>query len=387
MADYFDELEELLDAAEEAAAKDDAIKKARAENRVIGDVCDMVAEMSAAGEMEKTQVNALASQLSEIVDNYTKTDIKNELKPHFVEKREGKRFDEVIENRLEEVRVVHSTDHKQGTVWRWRFSDGVELETDTSGDGGREHYSWSVFKRLYFDELVSQGQGEKLAEPDPNLLSGGDWTDWIDDLILEHSTTVEHVGPRTEAVRLLRDLVQRSPAYHDMDTVRERQGLWIEPENGGDKAATDGGEVELRVPVKEIKRICDQQGISTRALQIELQARGLTCSDRSGVSDAAYVDGVRVPYWALTTALAEPDAVIEEPSTPAEVVAEEEAERLNEEQTSVGAVSDDDLEQHDNHTGSDRDSSEADDSDGDDDTEPGVTDSFGSDPDGGDSDE
>jgi hypothetical protein len=388
MTDYFDVLEDLLEDAEKAAGLNDAIDKARAENRVLGDACDAVGNLSSEDEMSETQVSSLAGQLSDRLDNYNKTNIKQEIKPHFSEPSgEGKPFDELVEDRLDSLTVVHSTDHKQSTVWRWKFSDGVQLETEASADGGREHHAWPDFKEHYFDELVALGKGERIAKPTDDRRGGEGWKGFINDLILEHAESVEHVGPRTEAVRLLRDYVERSAAYCEMGVVRERQGVWIDVDSDGEEAAIpDGGAVELRIPFEHIQRTCDQTGITTRALQIELQARGLTHDKVNGVSNAEYVDGRRVPYWSLTTKLAEPDEVILDPATPAEKAAQRQAERLEEEQTSVGAVEDEDSEDREDsgETSEPRDGvidQPIDENDEEESEEAGLRNSFGTDPD------
>jgi hypothetical protein len=367
VSEYLDALEELIGSAEEAAGLEDAIDKARAENRVVGEACETVADLSASGDISESELSSLASNLSDILDNYNKTDIKGELREHFSEGRKGTPLDEVIESRLDELQVIHSTDAKQSTVWRWHFSDGVQIETETSKDGGREHHAWPVMKNYYFDQLVSLGRGERIAPPTSERRDAEDWREFVDNLILERSTPVEHVGPRTEAVRLLRDYVSRSIGYCEMPDVRERQGVWVDAD-AEQGIATDGGPTELRIPFEQIQRTCEQVGITTRALQIELQARGLTNDELAGVSAATYVDGVRVPYWSLTTALGEPDQIVAEAQSPAEKAAERQ---------DMGATPDPDGQQAD----------EENDEENDDEPEPGLRGSFGTDPDEADTDE
>jgi hypothetical protein len=380
MSDFVERAEELVEQAHSAQNRD-GIGRLKAENRLVGDACEVVAELSNQGDMTESEMNALADQLSDILARYNKTDLKSEFQEHFADEAgEGIPFNELLEDRLEELQTIHSTDAKQGTAWRWHFSDGVKLETETSKDGGRKHYDWHAFKMDYFDSLVAADRGTRIAKPDPELRDPEDWQDWVDELILEHSDAVKHVGPRTEAVQMLRDYVSRNIAYLDMADMRERQGVWVEGEPNPDAEATaDGGVSELRVPSSEVKRICDQVGISTRAMQIELDARGVTFDGTNGVSGATYINGQRVAYWSLSASFADPEEVIADPKTPAEQAREEERDQLESERTAVGGV-DGETEQPDpeptprsrNYENNDEET---------DDYEPGLREGFGADPD------
>jgi len=387
MSEFMDIAEELVEKAEDAANRE-GIKRLKAENSLVGTACERVAELSEAGEMSEGEMNALADQLADTLARYNKTDLKNEFGEHFAETGgEGVAFDELLETRLEKIQTIHSTDAKQGTVWRWYFSDGVQLETETSKDGGRKHYDWHGFKRDYFDSLISLDKGQRIAKPSPDLRDPDNWQVWIDDLILQYSEAIEHVGPRTEAVRMLRDYVSRNVAYLDMRDMRDRAGVWVDTDTDAE-AIADGGVSELRIPLEQIQRVCDQAGISTRGLQIELEARGLTYDGTNGVSGASYIDGKRVPYWALDPNFADPEEIIAEPKSPAEKAKEREEESLKEDKTAVGAV-----ESEEEECDSDKDVSPTPPSPDDgesaeeDNYEPGVTNTIGSDPDEVDDDE
>jgi len=378
MSDFTSAAEELAEAAEVAAEKE-GIERLKAENALVGEACERVDELSRRNEIAKSELSALADTLADMLARYNKTDLKEELQTHFSNGSEGRAFNEIIENRLDTLQTIHSTDSKQGVVWRWEFSDGVTLETETSKDGGRKHYDWQAFKRDYFDASVGLGRGETIGEPDGELKDSKEWQSWIDAIILQHAEPVEHVGPRTEAVRLLRDYISRNVAYTELQYMRERNGVWTD--------ADDANAVsEIRVPLDEIKRICDGLSISTRALQIELDARGLTHDDTNGVSGAGYVSGARVPYWALNAMIADPKEIISAPSTPAEKAEERAQEQHERDRTSVGAAGDSKDTEADNTEESTQPASDGgtdtrDESGDDGDYEPGMTDSFGKDPD------
>jgi hypothetical protein len=154
-----------------------------------------------------------------------------------------------------------------------------------------------------------------------------------------------------------------------MQTVRNRGGVGIDTDADSVDDLAPG--TQIQVPTQDIKRICDQVGITTRALQVELDARGVTADDMGGVSDATYVNGQRVSYWVVTAALAEPAAVVHDAETAAEQAAQDQADERAEQRTEIGAVD----SEHDD------DAADDDPSDGDgDDYEPGLRDSLGTDP-------
>jgi hypothetical protein len=384
MSAYLDRLEELTAAAQDASNAEDTAAIARRENQVVGDACEAVGELSANGDISKAEKNQLAGVLSDELAQYTKTDLKNEFDDYFQREQSGTPFDKLIEDRLEEIVVIKNTDHRQGAMFRWHFSDGVQLETETTEEGTRLHRAWQQFKELYFEARVAAGEGERIADPTQERRDSDQWREFVNDLILDHATTVEHVGPRTEAVRQLRDHIERHAAYTDMDTVRNRAGVGIDAD--ADTVDDLDANARIHVPTQDIKRICDQVGITTRALQVELDARGLTADGMAGVSDATYCNGERFPFWVVTAALAEPATITHDADSAAEQAAQEQAERRENSRTSLGATGgddgdgDDDTDDDDSAPAPAVDGGGPDDPPDDDDYDPGLNESLGTDP-------
>jgi hypothetical protein len=227
---------------------------------------------------------------------------------------------------------------------------------------------------------VALGDGESIADPTGDLTESEEWQEWINQQILDNTEPVEHVGPRTEAVRLLRDYIERNVAYRELSVMRERNGIWTD-------SSDPESVTELRIPLEQIKRICDELSITTRALQIELDARGLTHEDVNGVSDAGYSDQVRIPYWVLAPEIADPADIISDPTTPAEKAAERRDERHESDRTAVGGMEDADTESGSDASSGDNPGGETEQTDmfggepDEDEYTPGMTDSFGTDPD------
>lgn len=350
--------DELLDEAEAIGEEEERMtQRMRRENQLVGRAVDYIAVWSERDEISNANANALADALSSELSHYTKTDIKEEFSDVFVDGSdgvEGVPFDKLIDDRLEEVKVVSTTDAKQGLVWRWHFSDGVQLETEKSKDDGRKHYDWKSWKEDYFEALISTGKGERIGPPRMEIRDSNAWREYINNILLNRAETVEHVGPRTEAVEQLRDYVNRQTAYADVKDMRDRQGIWMDgaPASNGGEAATDGGgPSEICIPTQAVKRVCDQAGIKTRALQIELDAREETLPDVAGVSGYEYVDGQRVSFWRLDPEFAEPAEFVVDPESPADQVAREQEEAVEESRTDVGAVDKDDADEEAGESG------------------------------------
>jgi hypothetical protein len=351
--DLEDGTEKLLDEAEEIDSEDGMTARMRRENQLLERAVDYIAAWSEDGQISSANANALADALASELAHYTKTDIKDEFTGVFVDggdAADGIAFDQLIEQRLQEVKVVSTTDAKQGLVWRWHFSDGVQLETEKSKDEGRKHYDWPSWKEDYFEALISLGKGERIAPPTRDRRDSEDWKEFLSDILLERAETVEHVGPRTEAVKHLRDYVNRQTAYAEVKDMRDRQGIWMDapPADDEGEAATDGGgPSQIRIPTQAVKRVCDQAGIETRALQIELDARRQTLPDVAGVSDYEYVDGQRISFWCLDANFAEPAEFVQDAESPADQVAREQEESAEDARTDVGAVDTDNEETND----------------------------------------
>ena len=343
MSDWYDAVDQLTRSANQALDADDAIEQAKQTDQVIADACEVIQTHSQRGEIEKRHVNQLAGKLSDIFPNLTKTGIKDELQDYFVkDASEGQPFDEILDNRLDEIQIVRTTDKKQQPTFRYHFTNpDVEIEDDGDGDG-HLHYAHPAFRQRYFDAILAIGEGEEIGKPTPELRDSDDWKTWFDDTFLldehnEYVDTQKHVGPRTQAVRQLRDWIGRQMAYSDIEDAVERTGVHIDTTEESELDDLNP-ETTVNIPVDEIERICEQVGITSRALQIELDALGVTDPDVSGVSNPQYVNGQRRPYWAVTLKLAEPRDLIHDPKTPAEQVRENREEKSLSNQSDVGAV-------------------------------------------------
>lgn len=223
-------------------------------------------------------------------------------------------LNEWVDSNLEEVRVVRTTDHVQDTRYVWDFGD-ITLETE-SGAEGREHYAWSLFR-----DAIKDAGGPYLADPEPEQLRDGSaWREWIVGREEEHGTTKVYTGPRTNAVEYLQNRVRTADGFGDLEAAVDYNGVYVEvhndPPEGAEPVDTDAPEQEcpewrvelLLIPSEWVKDAVEEFGISHRALQNELDARGYTLEGKRSVATREYVAGRYLTFWALNGGFAAPAA-------------------------------------------------------------------------------
>lgn len=332
-----------LAALDEAADADNVAERAKAEQEAATTFAEGMA-IAIQNGLAEAHARSTCGQISDAANYYTKSDLVDLIEDAAAEQSQAdadrRPFDEVLENDLDEVVIVRTTDAKQSTLYRWQFN-GTSVETQATSEG-RTHFSWSDFRDEYFDAV-----GEDPGKPTPERRGGEEWREYVVALVEDRSREVTTRGPRSDAVDGLKNFIRRSKAYGDIEDMVERDGLRLVDES-------DDGPAELWVPNKEIKRICDEYELGTvRELQLELDARGHSVDRINGVSESTFVNNSKVTYWVLDAEIAAPSEFVEDPVDPAEQVREEESE-----------------------------DTDADDED--EDSNPGAIGSVGTDPDGGD---
>ena len=308
--------DDALVAMDDAADIDNPVEQAKAEERAVEEFVDSMAAAVVDG-YSKTMAKETCGMVSDVSQHYTKTALKDRLTEAIstkkVETSDRRRFDAILTEDLREVVVIRTTDAKQETKYRWEFPNG-SVETQADSDG-RAHFHWSTFRDEYFDCI-----GEDAAKPCEDLLDGEEWREFIVGIIDDHGREQTTRGPRTETVEQLKDYISRSRAFNDLQTVVERDAVYI------DADPRDADPDEIWVLNHDIKRICEDNELSTvRELQIELDARGLTTPRIRGVSETTTVNGKTVTYWVLDADIATPDEFVPDPVDPAESVRQEES--------------------------------------------------------------
>lgn len=191
-----------------------------------------------------------------------------------------------LDNRLEKVVVNRVTDHNVDTSYQWHFNGEVDVVFSTTGG---THWDWYQFRERYFDET-----GVDLREPKDG--DADEWRSFVVGLINERGEESGVRGPRTETIGALKNYIERRTAFGDLDVAAYREGVYQPAEDAG----------ELWALSKDIQRLCAEREVTTRGLQEELRARGLTTGSR--VAERRRSNGTRVTWWRLSGDIAEPRA-------------------------------------------------------------------------------
>jgi hypothetical protein len=243
---------------------------------------------------------------------------------------EGTGLDEYLEGELEEIVRQQSTDAVDDPVLRWRFADGVRIETSES-----IHHDWyALFKKLasatdrrLVPELASEQVEDELRDEEDvdgeayaRLSLGPEsrpwhsdnalWSRAISGLVQERIRTETVVGPRTDAWESLQARIRSGRAVADLTDAVEHGMIHVDDDAG-----------EVWIPTTVIDNAADKVETSRRAVQAELAERGVTSPKLSGerVSEAVSRGGTAMRFWRLDLthdAVPEPETVLNEIEDP-----------------------------------------------------------------------
>lgn len=298
-------------------------------------------------------VGFYASAVAEEAAYHTKTNLKQRIKDESERFRGGDKdpLDEFIEERLEQVTVVKTTDHRQGAEYIWDFGT-FKVET-RSGKDGRGHFAFAQFR-----DLIHESGGVNLAKPDPDRRGGEEWRDFMVDITEERGEEKYTRGPRTEALERLSNKLKRLTGYGTAESALDHTGIWILRERHEipewwralarkppteDRDLPKGLVQEVRVHESLVKGVIEDAEISRSAFYHELDARNLTVPGTSGASMNTWVNGSDERFWTLLPDVGTPRTYIPDPNSGVVVhgplfTEEQEAEQQNEEVVEPGAV-------------------------------------------------
>lgn len=331
-AEVMDRLAERLNASDGAAER---MKETRAAAEAVADLADGADDALAVIESAENTASDVAmkaqTKKSIILDALSSAtvDVRTQAAEAGLSLEHGYALDRYLEENLETVRRIESTDHHSETTLSWQFSDGVAVEMDD----GTHLELYNFYKKLAMatrkklqPELVSEevgepdeGNYERLSlGPESRPWHEDNWIQCITDVLDERQTFVESVGARTMAWEAVANEVRLSRAVSDLPVAVDQ----LMPHAKED----DGELLEVWLPGKTITKVCEEYGVEPKALQEELAARGVDSDDLGGdrVSERVTVEGNGVRFWRL-------DATHDEVPEPAEIVDEVEtgADRLN----------------------------------------------------------
>ncbi|WP_058993607.1 hypothetical protein [Haloarcula sp. CBA1127] len=310
---------------EEAHADaDNAAAAGIAEQEQVSAFVDEIARALADGMNQP--VGAFAGPVAQQTEFFTKTDLKQQIKDAVEEHRGADKqpLDEFVEERLESVTVVKTTDHRQGAEYIWDFGT-FKVET-RSGKDGRGHFAFPQFR-----DLIHESGGVNTAKPVQDRRGGEEWRDFVVDMIDARGDTQYTRGARTKAVEALQNKVKRLTGYGTPESALDHTGIWIVrvshnlPDWWADLPAdfsdpTDGRDLpdalvnEVRVHESVIEPILDDAEITRAAFYHELNARNLTVPGTSGASMSKWVNGSDERFWTLLPDLGTPRTYVPDPN-------------------------------------------------------------------------
>lgn len=379
---------EALNRLESAADEDSKLARMEEETDAIETFATEFAKCLQDG-VNNSQVSPYAALVADASKWHTKTDVRQQIQTA-LEELDGKGktpFDDVVRERLRSVQVIRTTDHKQGTTYRWEFAD---CTIETEGGGGknrRGHFNWNNFRDLYLE-----ASGNDAAKPQSDFRGGDEWRSFIVDMIDERGTSTTFEGPRTVAVKELANRIRNSNGYGTLGAMVDRDGVYVDlpryniPEWWGtgqpfeyerpsdhdlpgwwgqfaprtqefyppkwyghverpplepheDRSPPQECIKEVRIPNHLATRVAENNEITPRALQVELNARGHVPPRMGGrVSETKWVNGNERTWWVLSPDLATPQVYIPQPASAAKQEAAKAASKTEQTDDETGGM-------------------------------------------------
>lgn len=309
--------------AEAHAEADNAAQAGAAEHEHVTEFVEELALALADGLDDA--VGFYAGAVADEAEYYSKTDLKQQVKDKTEELRGGDKqpLDEFVQERLESVTVVRTTDHRQGAEYIFDFGT-FKIETE-SGEDGRGHFRFDQFRNL-----IHESGGVNTAPPVKDRRGGEEWRDFMIAMIDDRGDERYTRGPRTQAVEALQNKVKRLTGYGTPEAALDHTGIWVDratadlpewwqpiarlaPEDDRDLPAESVQ--EIRVHESVIEPIIEDAGITRSALYHELNARNVTVPGTSGASMTQWVDGSDERFWTLLPDLGTPRTYVPDPNT------------------------------------------------------------------------
>jgi len=305
--------EDFNSVCEDVADENPAVKL-RTEADAFENLTETLAECYVDG-LSSIPAGQFASMVSDVSNSLNKTEAKQQIVSDTQQAKSDNNgrpsLDHYINNNLQEVRIVRTTDHVDLTRYVWDFGD-TTLETESGGES-RTHFNWVNFR-----DSIDDAGGPYCTAPRDPLTETHEWRDWIVDLRNERKTEKTNVGPRTNAVEHLQNRVRRSDAFGSLTEATDYQGVYVEvlEDRPDDAEPVDTDDTPQQLPDWRVETVympnewpvnaAEEFGISTQALQNEIDARGHMLNGQGKIASQEYVSGQYVTFWVVNGDFATP---------------------------------------------------------------------------------
>ncbi len=225
--------------------------------------------------------------------NFTKTNLKDLYGKYKQEKvdslgtEQKTPLDEWLVDNVEKVVKKTTTDTNVDVTYIFHIS-GEQKTIETKQD----HYSFTTLSKLIYKQFDVQTS-------DPSEKANDAWGDWIESFIQRQKEEEEFVGPRTQVIEELKERIDGSDAYTDIELAYNRRRIHYDEE-----------EDAYNVPSRLITSVCEEFGITPEALSSEMKKKEIVSS--GGCSKKKQVGERRPRFWEIPSDFADANVVSEE---------------------------------------------------------------------------
>lgn len=246
---------------------------------------DDIAEEYSNGDLSESDLNMLASRIAKLNFSFdSKTDIVNSIRDKSSKNQKKTASQPIniwVQNNIDKVNRLQSTDTNVDTKYQFVLKD-----YDKSIESEGFHRDFNSFREKIFDITLETVSNPDF--PDTSEYENDEWHKFIDDFIKNSIQNGDgkskfYEGNRTSTINEIKDRVTR--AFDDLGTALERNGSYYDEEAG-----------EIYIPNDLIRSIIEDKGLTTVAIQKELDAKGVI---DGSVSKQVSVDGTRGRFWVL----------------------------------------------------------------------------------------
>ncbi len=284
----FDSRSEVLEEIDEVIMKVQSASPSETMELCHGFITDLAVAVAQDQIPESTKQECLSSLVEHVP--FTKSHLISQYESAYESQTstsdtQQQHLDEWLRDHVDKLEIIRSTDSHIDTSYLWTFTDGTTVETK------REQFDWSELSRV----LTAANHEFAFREPSPDLKNKSAWKfEFVQPFLREHAESRLVTGSRSDAIQELQNMIQSTRGYSDIRQAYQTTGIYLDTE-----------EPEyVYVASAVIAQIADEQSVTTRALQVECDARGIVNGSVSVTLSIG--DNRQSRFWQLPRSFAKP---------------------------------------------------------------------------------